>query len=108
MKIAFKEAIRMKNLKTKVVFKASFALKLSLTQKYCLTACLQWFSDRFNDILGHMVPTNIPFLALYVQCSLFCCEWLMLYSVLPLKLVSFPSYGFIFASALAKAGGRKG
>lgn len=109
MKIAFKEAIRIENLKAKVALKARVALKPSLTKNYCLTAYFQSFSDRFNDILGQVVVPNSPFLALYVRCSPFCCEWLTLNCVFPLKLVFFPSYGFIFTSThLAKVGGRKG
>lgn len=98
MKVAFKEAIRIKNLKAKVAFKAS------LTKKYCLTAYFQWF----NDTLCQTVP-NSPFLALYVPCPSLYCEWLTLNCVVPLKLVSFSSYSFIFASThLVKIGGRKG
>lgn len=50
MKIAFKEAIRIENLKAKVALKARVALKPSLTKKYCLTAYFQSFSGRFNGV----------------------------------------------------------
>lgn len=107
MKITFKEAVRIENFEAKFAFKARVAIKPNLTKKYSSTAFFQWFSERYNNILGQTVSSS-PFLAVYVQCSPFCCEGFTLNYVIPLKLVSFPSYGFPSGSTqLAKVGGTK-